>query len=232
MQRNLLHYQRALFLRKKKGYSYNEIRAELPVAISTLSEWLRAVELSPAQKRRLRQKQEKHWKESGLGEWNRKKRQEEIISIRAKARTEVKNLSQDQFFIAGIMLHWAEGDKGGKRLSICNADPIFIKVIMKWFRDCLKVPNDHFIASIHYHAGQDELAIRRYWSRITGIPLTQFRKSFCKPPGTGHRKHYLRWGVIGIRIRRGSDLFHRIVGWREGLIADIISDKQIHTPRP
>lgn len=223
MQRNLLHHQRALFLRKKKGYSYNEILAEIPVAKSTLSGWLHAVELSPAQKRRLLQKQEKHWRESGLGEWNRKKRQEEIVKIRAEARAEVKELTHDQFFVCGIMLHWAEGDKGGKRLRISNADPIFIRLIMRWFRDILKISEDRFVAVLHYHAGQDELAIKKYWSKVTGIPLSQFQKSFCKPPGTGHRKHYLRWGVIGIRIRRGANLFHRIAGWREGLIADIIS---------
>lgn len=225
MQRNLLHHQRALFLRKKKGYSYNEILAEVPVAKSTLSGWLRPIKLSPAQKRRLIQKQEKHWKESGLGEWNRKQRQEAIKKIRNEARAEVEKLSQDQFFIAGIMLHWAEGDKGGKRLQVSNADPIFIRMMMQWFRNCLKISDERFTAYIHYHEGQDELAIRRYWSRLTGIPLSQFRKSFCKPPGTGHRKHYLRWGVIGIRIRRGADLFHRIVGWREGLIENVISGK-------
>lgn len=49
MQRNFLHYQRALFLRKKKGYSYSEIREEIPVAKSTLSGWLNGIELTKDQ---------------------------------------------------------------------------------------------------------------------------------------------------------------------------------------
>lgn len=224
MKRDLLLYQRALFLRKKKGYSYNEILTEVPVAKSTLSYWLSGIVLGDAQKRRICQKQIERWGQNHhLGEWNRKKRQNEIAAIRVKAKQEIGSLADREFFISGIMLYWAEGSKHSASLQICNADPALIKFMMAWFRTVLNISEDRFVGSIHYHEGQNEDRIKEFWSKLTGIPLTQFTKSFKKPPGTGHRKHYLQWGVFRVRIRRSADLFHKLCGWKDGLIQERIS---------
>lgn len=223
MKRDLLLYQRALFLRKKKGYSYNEILAEIPVAKSTLSGWLSDIELSKEQKARIKQKQYTLIKGYNIGEWNREKRQREINIIRVAAKKEIGYLSEREFFISGLMLYWAEGSKSGKALQICNADPSLIKFMMHWFRTALHISEDRFTGSIHYHEGQNEETIKQFWSRLTGIPLSQFNKSFKKPPGTGHRKHYLQWGVFRIVIRRSSNLFHSVAGWKDGLIKDPVS---------
>lgn len=231
MQRNLLHYQRALFLRKKKGYSYSEIMAEIPVAKSTLSGWLSSIELSSAQKGgiferglfRLRQ----HNKRLNLGEWNRNKRQKEITRIRVSAKNGISTMGDRELLIAGIMLYWAEGGKANNEIRFSNADPALIKFIMFWFRNSLKISNDRFNASVHYHIGQSEDELKIFWSKTSGIPSDQFRKGFCKPPGTGHRKHYLQHGTLQIRVTKSSDFFHLILGWRDGLIADIISGKTL-----
>jgi hypothetical protein len=224
MKRDLLLYQRALFLRKKKGYSYNEILTEVPVAKSTLSLWLRHITLSPQQLYRIKGKS-RHGAFS-LGEWNRERRQKQVSNIRVTAKREIGVFSDREFFIAGIMLYWAEGSKGGKELLICNADPSFIRLMMLWFRTFMKIPENLFKASIHYHEGQNEDQIKRFWSNVTGIPLSQFGKSFKKPPGTGHRKHYLQWGVCRVRIKRSADLFHKLSGWKDGLILNKISGTQ------
>lgn len=162
-----------------------------------------------------------------MGEWNRKRRQEQIRQIRAQARSESKTMTQEQFFIAGVMLYWAEGAKGGKEVRVSNSDPIFIQFMMRWLRECCGITEDRFRGAVHYHQGQDELAIRKFWSRIMGIPLRYFHKSFCKPPGTGHRKHVLQQGTVQIRVCKSADLFHRIVGWRESLIESAISGKPL-----
>lgn len=231
MKRDLLLYNRALFLRRKKGYSYNEIRVEVPVAKSTLSLWLRNVELSDEQVRQIKLRQfdkaRKKWGVSSMGEWNRKKRQIQVSAIRGSAREEVASLSQSEFFVAGVMLYWAEGDKGGRAVRVSNSDAVFVKFMMRWLRECCRIPEENFRASIHYHRNQDEFAIKKYWSAITGIPLDHFYKSFCKPPGTGHRKHVLQHGTMQIRVLKSADLFHRICGWHEGLINDVISGKQM-----
>jgi transcriptional regulator with XRE-family HTH domain len=226
MQRNLLHYQRALFLRKKKGYSYNEIMAEIPVAKSTLSSWLNQIQLTTDQQKRISQlwieKIRRHNKKHNLGEWNRKKRQEEITAIRVRAKKRIGALTRREFQIAGIMLYWAEGSKSGDGIQICNADPLLMIFMMHWFRTFFPLTEDRFYGSIHYHEGQNEQEIKEFWSKLTKVPLQQFNKSFKKPPGTGHRKHYLQWGVFRIRVTRSADLFHELAGWKDGLIQNII----------
>ena len=229
MPRNLLLYQKALFLRKKRGYSYKEIQDELSIAKSTLSDWLSGIELSPDLIRRINARvREAHIKyRFNLSIYNHRKRQQEITAIRLAAKKAVHDLTDKELLIAGTMLYWAEGRKhGGGGVEICNTDPQFILFIMHWFRHCLQIDEDRFQAAIHFHQGQSEPHIRHFWSKLTGIPLEHFNKSYCKPPGTGHRKHYLQWGVIKIRIRRSADLYHQISGWRDGLIESIISGKQ------
>ena len=223
MKPKLKHQQRALFLRKKKGYSYSEIQAEVPVSKSTLSLWLRNVELTPRQKARIRKKQEERWKRNNLGEWNRAKRQAEISSIRRQARGEVTGMTNKQFFVSGLMLYWAEGNKGGKEIRFSNSDPVCIAFMMVWFRHTFKLSDDRFSLRIHWHQGQNEQELRKYWAQATGLTLAHFRKGFCKPPGTGHRKNYLKWGTLSIRVTKGADFYHKMEGWREGLIEPIIS---------
>lgn len=224
MPRDLLLHQRALFLRVKKGYSYNEILLEVPVAKSTLSGWLNKVTLGEEQKNRLRRKQEDRWASNhDLGEWNRAKRQKEVSAIRVAAKKEMGNLTAREIMIAGTMLYWAEGSKVGAMTRISNADPLFITFMMSWFRNSLKISDDCFHVSVHYHQGQNYREIEKFWSGVTNIPLSQFRKPFCKPPGTGHRKHYLQWGVCRIYICRSADLLHQILGRRDGLIQQVVS---------
>lgn len=227
MQRDLLLYQRALFLRKKKGYSYGEIRDEIPIAKSTLSVWLNQIELTLEQreriKSRVREAQIKY--RFDLPNFNRQKRQKEITIIRVEAKNKIGRLTDREFLISGAMLYWGEGTKTGSCLQVCNADPLFMKFMMGWFRKCLFLTEDRFTAAIHYHEGQNEQTIKAFWSKLLGIPLSSFNKSFKKPPGTGHRTHYLQWGVCRVRIRRSADLFHQVAGWKDGLITDKISGK-------
>lgn len=224
MRRNFLHYQRALFLRRKKGYSYREIRGEVPVAKSTLSLWLQGIELSPEQIQRIKSRTREALikRRFNLPNWNREKRQKEITVIRVKAKKEINLLSKRDFLIAGIMLYWAEGRKGGSEVQISNADPLLIQFMMSWFRTFMPISEDRFVASIHYHEGQNEDQIKKFWSEMTNIPLEYFQKSFKKPPSTGHRTHYLQWGVVRVRIRRSAGLYHQIAGWKDGLIQNII----------
>lgn len=225
MKRDIILYQRALFLRIKKGYSYGEIMNELPVGKGTLSSWLGKIDISEkhAQRIKNRSKEALVTTRFNLSKWNREQRQEEIRIIRVAAKENVGTLSDQELLIAGTMLYWAEGNKGTKSLQISNADPVLIQFIMVWFRKCLRIEENRFRLSIHYHQGQDYKKIQEFWSELTYIPLESFTKPFCKPPGTGHRTHYLQWGVCRIYIARSADLLHQVLAWKDGLIQDRIS---------
>ena len=201
---------------RKKGKSYNEILNNIKVSKGTLSLWLRDIELTEQQKAILligRQKSRY------LGA---KKRQQQRIDrtekILREAQIEVKALCNNSFFVSGLMLYWAEGSKSPvEQVRFANSDPIMIKLMMKWFRNACKVPEEKFRIGIHIHNLHCRKDVEKHWSDITGIPLKRFVKTYVKTTSLGHRKNKLYNGVCTIRINN-VDLFRRIHGWRLGIV--------------
>lgn len=204
---------------RKEGLSYREIRQKIPFAISksTISEWCRDIELTNKQKDRL----DKLFRDGSyrgrlLGpKATQARRAKEIEAIKQKARQEIPTLTRNEFKLAGLMLYWAEGAKS-RYIDITNSDPLLIKFMTNWLRIVCKIPEEKFRASLHLHSGQNERQIKKYWSKITNIPIRLFGKSYIKKEGSGYRKNRLYNGTIKIRVCN-SNLLHKILGWIEGV---------------
>lgn len=91
-------------------------------------------------------------------------------------------------------------------------DPEMVRLFISWATNYLALTPDRFTAKLHLHAGQDEDERKRFWSAFAGIGFDEFRKTFVKPEGTGHRKNVLYNGTIQVRITRSADLLHRLFG--------------------
>lgn len=204
---------------RHNGLSYKEIRQKIPFSISksTISGWCKDIELTREQKDRL----DKLFRDGGykgrlLGSKTTQiRREKEIREIKEKAKLEISSLTESEFKLAGAMLYWAEGAKS-RYIDITNSDPLLIRFMVAWLRTVCKVPDEKFTASLHLHSGQDEEQIKIYWSKITGIPIEQFRKSYVKKEGSGYRKNRLYNGTIKIRVCDGN-LLHKVLGWIEGI---------------
>lgn len=212
--------ERVKFLRRR-GLSYNEIRKQVPIAKSTVSKWCKNITLTPEQLSALDAKSRLAKYTAGLkgAKSNQIKRAKEIQEIKTIAKSEISLLSKKEFKIAGLMLYWAEGHKS-TFVGISNSDPFLIRFMMKWFRQICKIPNSKFRAQLHLHSGQDERQMKKYWSKITNIPLAQFIKSYIKKEGTGHRKNILYNGTIRINICN-MNLLHKIQGWLEATVSNV-----------
>lgn len=202
---------------RKQGNSYHEILRQIHVSKSTLSLWLRDVELTAAQKQDLyiTRPQLARYKTS-------KRRQQERIDLTnliiIESKEEAKKLAHDSFFVAGVMLYWAEGSKSEttERTQFCNSDPKMIRIMMQWFRKYCNIEEKKFTVTIHAHSLHCRKEIEIYWSDITGIPLTQFYKTQIKPTSLGHRKNKLYNGTCAVRIYN-KNVFRKIKGWKLGL---------------
>jgi hypothetical protein len=102
-------------------------------------------------------------------------------------------------------------------LSFSNSDPHLIRLFIAWARRYLSVGADGFTVRLHLHDGQDEDERREFWMSVTGLPIECFPKSFIKPEGSGHRKNVLYNGTALVRVRRSSELLHRVKGWIESV---------------
>ena len=197
-----------------QGLSYKEIRQRIPftIAKSTISDWCKDIELTDKQKARLSAKYDILHRGAKA---NQVKRAEEIKQIRRLAEVEISPMNRNEFKLAGLMLYWAEGAKS-RYIDITNSDPLLIKFMITWLRNICRVPEERFRVSLHLHSGQNEEQIKKYWSKITNIPICQFNKSYIKKEGSGYRKNILYNGTIKIRVC-DSNLLHRVLGWIEGV---------------
>lgn len=76
-----------------------------------------------------------------------------------------------------------------------------------------------FVLSLHLHAGNDDLAARRWWRDALHFDHVDFTRTFIKPAGTGHRKNTLPHGVCRVVLRRSADAWHATMAWI-GVIAE------------
>lgn len=222
MKRKLIEYEKALQLREK-GKSIKQIAKLLKVSVSIVSIWCRTVELTESQREKLKRRKvrirhlRKLAKQSHLEKLNRvKKLTDEAISL-------IKPLAEKELFLTGLSLYWAEGFKSIKegRLGFCNSDPRMIKFIIKWFEKSLNIERKDFILRAEFNQSHQDRTeeIKKYWSKITKVPLEQFEKPFY------HRSNWLReysnrrdyYGVLRVRVRKSTDLLTRTRGWIKGL---------------
>ncbi len=207
-------------LRQKSGRTFREIAETFPfLSKSTISEWTRDIELAPDQKERILQKELNGRME--LLRYNEIKHQQALDTayfVIAQAKKEVGILMRRDLLIAGASLYWGEGTKNREMIEIANSDPRLIALMMRFFREILEIPEDKFRCGLMLHPGLDEAEAKDFWSRLTGIPLLQFNKTYIKPPksSTGKMHNILYRGTVKIRI---SDVKkkQRIKGFIESL---------------
>jgi len=203
---------------RKLGKSYSEIRKKVKVSKGTLSLWLRNIKLTPAQERRLyiTLRRRNAYKGAKIQQERRIARTKQIIR---EAKKEAKRLFKNPLFLSGLMLYWAEGDKSERTEAVkfSNSDPVMIKLMIKWFREICKVPEEKFRINLHIHELFCRKEVESYWSKITKIPLNQFYKTYIKLTSLKHRRYPLYNGTCSIRVGN-VDLFRKIKGWKLGFI--------------
>lgn len=55
-----------------------------------------------------------------------------------------------------------------------------IKLMMAWFRMICSVPEDKFRIKIQCYGPDMAVEAKRFWQRVTGIPLIQFVKPYVR----------------------------------------------------
>lgn len=207
--------ERARALRKD-GKSINQIIKETGFSKASVSVWVRDIVLTPEQKNQISERGRsvesvERRRISRL--FNAQSSRQIIIN---KAKEDFTNISLDQLKLIGIILYLGEGGKTNRSMArVANSDPLVIKIMMKFFRKICKVPDNKFRAAIHtfQHANVEET--EKYWSEISGIPRSQFFKTYIKPSALSlQKRNTLPFGTFDICIC-DTRLFLTIMGWIE-----------------
>ncbi len=226
MKSHILKKSEALALRRK-GFSYGQIMKKLGLTSKgTLSSWLRNIELDENSIKLLSKNKELAVKR-GLENFN-KVRSKEIFSENMESLEEgqvvVASLSKRDLLLIGAALYWGEGTKAERKgetpqLVFTNSDPAMVKVFISFLKGILLVPLEKIRSGIHIYPNTDEIAARKYWSRITGLGKERFyivrqvsRASMSKRPYNS-----LPYGTLVVKVSSRS-LFFRVKGMISGII--------------
>ncbi|MDP3973973.1 MAG: hypothetical protein Q8P92_04020 [Candidatus Daviesbacteria bacterium] len=222
MKRKQIEYEKAIALRKT-GKSIKKIAKLLGVSVSIVAVWSKEVKLTEKQKENLKRRKVRVRHLRRLARRSHLEKVLRVKKILKEAIAEIKSLSEQELFLTGLALYWAEGFKSVKegRLGFCNSDPKMIKFIIKWFEKALKVKREDFILRTEFNETHKDRTekIKSFWVKLTGIPLGQFEKPFY------HRSTWLRdysnrgdyYGILRVRVRRSSELLNKTRGWISGL---------------
>lgn len=173
----------ALKLRTEKELSYTAIAKRLRVSKSTLSYWLRNFQLSES---KIKELKHKGWERGEISREKfrltmRKKREREERLIFEKYRKQLSTSSRDSYFVAGLMLYLAEGNKTGQStIALSNTDPQIIQFFIKWLVDFLKIPVDKMRCELHLYENMNLKKEKGFWESQTGFIKSQFYKSQIK----------------------------------------------------
>jgi hypothetical protein len=100
---------------------------------------------------------------------------------------------EDKRTLISLIIWWYEGtklrkDKRWKNANNCpievtNTDPKLIKIFVDFLRLDLKIENKNLKGRIQIHEGDDQIKIEKFWSKVSGIPQSQFNKTIVRTKG-------------------------------------------------
>lgn len=218
MKLRLEDKRKAIELRVQ-GKTFGEIRSIIPnLSKSTLSGWLRNVELTKGQKEALLKniKRVTYGARVRAGRTKRIENEKKNQEIMTKAGDELPSLIKNPLFLVGLVLYWAEGTRKSGYFRFTNSDPEIIKIMVKWLREIFQIPEEKIRIRIYIHKIYSHENCEKFWSRITNIPLNRFLKTIYKPTPHKIKKNLDYKGVCRIDINN-VNLFRRIMGRQQGI---------------
>ena len=171
--------EQVIKLRTEKEFSYSEIRKRLGVPKSTLSYWLREFPLS---EEKIKELKGKGWKKAEVKIERfraamRRKRKLKEQEIYNKYQKRFKNLSEEVFFVAGLMLYLGEGGKRDySKIVFTNTDHKIIKFFINWLNEFLEISKNKVKAHLHLYENMDIEREKKFWQEELGFQENQFYK--------------------------------------------------------
>jgi hypothetical protein len=214
-----LEKEKAIVLRKQ-GKSYSEILEMVAVSKSTLSLWLRNVQLSKKQNQTFSVKKKQAQLRGAAA--RKADRIERTAVISKEAQKIVGKLSKRERLLIGVALYWAEGSKEksyrpSARLDFANSDPAMVCFYVDWLRSTLGVADKDVQLMLHIHENRlSELGeFTKFWLKVTGLESTNLVKPVLKkhiPKTKRHNTTDTYHGLVAIRVRRSTILNRRVQG--------------------
>lgn len=221
MNKGKLHAQNL----RDAGYSYNMIQEKLGISKSTLSNWFRDRPFTP--NRQVLNRIQYGPIKSAEKSHNKKVTEiEELLKIGV---SEVGKLTKRDLWLLGLGIYIGEGTKSFDNVRLANADPMVIKVAIRWFKEVIGLSNKNISIRLHLYPDTKEQVCVKYWQNITKLPKQSFYKSHIdnREGKSKVKRNKLPFGTAHIIIRAngnkdyGVRLSRLIKGWIQGVVFQV-----------
>lgn len=164
---------------RKKGFSIGKIEYRLGIPRSTLSGWLKNVDLSQEQKERLTQ----NWKNALVGArkkavlWHnaqKEKRLKEAENHALKILDTIDITDRKILELALAILYMGEGTKKKVETSMGSSDPLILKFFLALLKTLYAFDLKKIKCQLNLRADQNPEKMKRFWSKELKVPLSNF----------------------------------------------------------
>lgn len=214
-------HAKAIELRKKRK-SYSEIKSLLNIPKSTLSDWFSGEKWSESIKIEINKKSSPR-NIARINLMNKTRATQKIIrdtQYLKEADTQYMKLKNNPLFIAGLTIYWGEGEKYGNwRVSVVNTDVEMLRVVMRFYREILKVDEHKIRAGLFIYEDLNPTLVKKYWSQKLNLSSDQFIKPQILPSKIRPGKKRSEFGMCNIYVG-GVELKLKIMRWIQLFILD------------
>lgn len=163
-------------LRKEEGCSVREIQRRLRVSRSSVSRWVKDIELTPDQLADLAARNPiLNAQMNGA-----RARADRARAVRRLAQAEGRAAARagDPFHAAACMLYWGEGSKTRNVVELTNSDPMVVTFFLRFLRWFFEVPDIRVRIQCNVHAADVDRVVEIEDYRLDALALS--RESLTK----------------------------------------------------
>jgi len=195
------------------GMTLADIAARLGVSKASVSVWVRDVEFVPSP-RRYGARRRRHGQQIA--------KLAEIERLDAEGIARIGTLSDKAFLVAGVALYAGEGAKTSHEVTFANTDTAMIRFHCAWLRRFFDIDESRLRVRVYLHEGLDLAAAEAHWSMVTGVPRSQFGKSYRAVADPTIRRNKHEFGCAYVRY--SCTTTHRRI---MGLVRALLSSEAI-----
>tara|TARA_B100001989_G_C24352381_1_gene370313 strand:- start:19 stop:696 length:678 start_codon:yes stop_codon:yes gene_type:complete len=207
--KKLVQEKQAAIRLRKKGLSYKEILARVPVAKSTLSLWLKDLPLTSREKQLLRTRKDANISRGRIkaaAELRARRLEREQVYL-AEAKAIFNEHKNDPLFHAGIVMYWAEGAKTSSYWMIVNTDHDVIIMMIDWLKKYPRVSDNRIFFRLYIHKPYADNSCEKWWQSKLGVSSDKFLKTVIKPTAHISKQKPAHKGCLRIEVRNSKGLF-------------------------
>ena len=189
---------------RKRGFSIRDIEHRLGIARSTLSGWFKTIKLTGGQKEKIM----RDWKKAlskARGRavlWHNAQKEKRLLVAEAEALKTFQGIdikNKDILELALAILYLGEGSKKNTETALGSSDPLMMKFFLAVLLNIYKLDVQTIRCELGLRADQDPLKMKRFWSKVLQLPLSNFRQVNVDKRTIGSRTYPSYKGVCQIR---------------------------------